>query len=72
MSGLLFLFVPMLSMVGIRKFNKIMVGPNGLEPSTSSVSRKRSNQTELRAYNVRILANTEDFQVVGYSKMARH
>jgi hypothetical protein len=26
-----------------------MVGPNGLEPSTSSVSRKRSNQTELRA-----------------------
>jgi hypothetical protein len=29
---------------------RIMVGPNGLEPSTSSVSRKRSNQTELRAY----------------------
>jgi hypothetical protein len=29
-----------------------MVGPNGLEPSTSSVSRKRSNQTELRAYKV--------------------
>ena len=29
-----------------------MVGPNGLEPSTSSVSRKRSNQTELRAYVV--------------------
>ena len=29
---------------------KDMVGPNGLEPSTSSVSRKRSNQTELRAY----------------------
>ena len=28
-----------------------MVGPNGLEPSTSSVSRKRSNQTELRAYS---------------------
>jgi hypothetical protein len=27
-----------------------MVDPNGLEPSTSSVSRKRSNQTELRAY----------------------
>ena len=27
-----------------------MVGPNGLEPSTSSVSRMRSNQTELRAY----------------------
>ena len=27
-----------------------LVGPNGLEPSTSSVSRKRSNQTELRAY----------------------
>src|ERR1700747_3918109 len=27
-----------------------MVGPNGLEPSTSSVSRKRSNQTELQAY----------------------
>src|SRR5437588_11850502 len=27
-----------------------MVGPNGLEPSTSSVSRKRSNQTELRAF----------------------
>ena len=31
--------------------DKEMVGPNGLEPSTSSVSRKRSNQTELRAYN---------------------
>jgi hypothetical protein len=30
-----------------------MVGPNGLEPSTSSVSRKRSNQTELRAYKER-------------------
>jgi DNA-binding winged helix-turn-helix (wHTH) protein len=29
---------------------KCLVGPNGLEPSTSSVSRKRSNQTELRAY----------------------
>jgi hypothetical protein len=27
-----------------------MVGPNGLEPSTSSVSRMRSNQSELRAY----------------------
>ena len=27
-----------------------MVGPGGLEPLTSSVSRKRSNQTELRAY----------------------
>ena len=33
------------------KLKKTMVGPNGLEPSTSSVSRKRSNQTELRAYN---------------------
>jgi hypothetical protein len=32
---------------------KCLVGPNGLEPSTSSVSRKRSNQTELRAYIVR-------------------
>src|SRR5438128_1281328 len=31
-------------------FKLRMVGPNGLEPSTSSVSRKRSNQTELRAY----------------------
>ena len=29
---------------------EFMVGPNGLEPSTSSVSRMRSNQTELRAY----------------------
>ena len=28
-----------------------MVGPNGLEPSTSSVSRKRSNRAELRAYS---------------------
>jgi hypothetical protein len=28
-----------------------MVGPNGFEPSTSSVSRKRSRPTELRAYN---------------------
>src|SRR5215467_13355557 len=37
------------------KLLKKMVGPNGLEPSTSSVSRKRSNQTELRAY--------EDFSV---------
>ncbi len=27
-----------------------MVGPNGFEPSTSSVSRKRSRPTELRAY----------------------
>jgi hypothetical protein len=26
-----------------------MVGPNGFEPSTSSVSRKRSRPTELRA-----------------------
>jgi hypothetical protein len=33
-----------------QKCLKRMVGPNGLEPSTSSVSRKRSNQTELRAY----------------------
>src|SRR5271169_3553491 len=32
------------------KKDEKMVGPNGLEPSTSSVSRKRSNQTELRAY----------------------
>jgi hypothetical protein len=32
-----------------------MVGPNGLEPSTSSVSRKRSNQTELRAYTRTVL-----------------
>ena len=30
-----------------------MVGPNGLEPSTSSVSRMRSNQSELRAYTLR-------------------
>jgi Phage integrase family len=29
---------------------KTMVGPNGFEPSTSSVSRKRSRPTELRAY----------------------
>jgi hypothetical protein len=28
----------------LRKLLKNMVGPNGLEPSTSSVSRKRSNQ----------------------------
>jgi hypothetical protein len=34
-----------------------MVGPNGLEPSTSSVSRKRSNQTELRAYSRRAAAS---------------
>src|SRR5580698_11189567 len=27
-----------------------MVGPNGFEPSTSSVSRKRSGPAELRAY----------------------
>ena len=27
----------------------MMVGPNGFEPSTSSVSRKRSRPTELRA-----------------------
>ncbi len=27
-----------------------MVGPNGFEPSTSSVSRKRSRPAELRAY----------------------
>ena len=33
-----------------------MVGPNGLEPSTSSVSRKRSNQTELRAYKSKFAA----------------
>jgi len=32
-----------------QKLGEKMVGPNGLEPSTSSVSRKRSNQTELRA-----------------------
>jgi hypothetical protein len=30
---------------------KRMVGPNGFEPSTSSVSRKRSRPTELRAYD---------------------
>ena len=28
-----------------------MVGPNGFEPSTSSVSRKRSGPAELRAYD---------------------
>ena len=32
------------------KLMKTMVGPNGFEPSTSSVSRKRSGPTELRAY----------------------
>jgi hypothetical protein len=46
-----------------------MVGPNGLEPSTSSVSRKRSNQTELRAYIrttvVSILRATSDSGNVG-------
>ncbi len=31
-------------LVGFRKLLKDMVGPNGLEPSTSSVSGKRSNQ----------------------------
>ncbi len=36
--------------IGTRKLLKTLVGPNGLEPSTSSVSRMRSNQTELRAY----------------------
>ena len=40
-----------------------MVGPNGLEPSTSSVSRKRSNQTELRAYSdLVILSGNEEEQ----------
>jgi hypothetical protein len=34
-----------------------MVGPNGLEPSTSSVSRNRSNQTELRAYMRMVVAS---------------
>ena len=33
----------------IREGQKEMVGPNGFEPSTSSVSRKRSRPTELRA-----------------------
>src|SRR5437016_3613737 len=46
-----------------------MVGPNGLEPSTSSVSRKRSNQTELRAYMrmavVSILTAADDSGNVG-------
>ena len=31
------------------KLMKRMVGPNGFEPSTSSVSRKRSRPAELRA-----------------------
>lgn len=39
-----------LTAIASSKLLKDMVGPNGLEPSTSSVSRKRSNQTELRAY----------------------
>src|SRR5215472_11528409 len=39
----------------LRNSLKRMVGPNGLEPSTSSVSRKRSNQTELRAYTIVLL-----------------
>src|SRR6266496_3290837 len=37
-----------------------MVGPNGLEPSTSSVSRKRSNQTELRAYKQTVVLHSTD------------
>ena len=41
-----------------------MVGPNGLEPSTSSVSRKRSNQTELRAYIFQGLAAVDAAGVV--------
>src|SRR5579884_4090190 len=32
------------------KLLKTMVGPNGLEPLTSTVSRQRSNRAELRAY----------------------
>jgi hypothetical protein len=35
---------------GASELPKFMVGPNGFEPSTSSVSRKRSRPTELRAY----------------------
>ena len=45
---------------GSGKFLKELVGPNGLEPSTSSVSRKRSNQTELRAYAIEILRRMRD------------
>jgi hypothetical protein len=49
----------------IAKTLRNMVGPNGLEPSTSSVSRKRSNQTELRAYRqtvvVSILMGARDY-----------
>ena len=41
-----------------------MVGPNGLEPSTSSVSRKRSNQTELRAYMERLRFNSTGWRVI--------
>jgi len=48
-----------------------VVGPNGLEPSTSSVSRKRSNQTELRAYRqtvvISILMAAADSGNVGRS-----
>jgi hypothetical protein len=51
-----------------------MVGPNGLEPSTSSVSRKRSNQTELRAYTrtavISILAGGALSGNAGLRKMA--
>jgi hypothetical protein len=41
-----------------------MVGPNGLEPSTSSVSRMRSNQTELRAYMDGCAFNSTGWRVI--------
>jgi hypothetical protein len=41
-----------------------MVGPNGFEPSTSSVSRKRSGPTELRAYTRTVLINSNGAQVI--------
>jgi hypothetical protein len=41
-----------------------MVGPNGLEPSTSSVSRMRSNQTELRAYIDGCVSNSTGWRVI--------
>jgi hypothetical protein len=41
-----------------------MVGPNGLEPSTSSVSRMRSNQTELRAYGDGCVFNSTGWRAI--------
>jgi hypothetical protein len=41
-----------------------MVGPNGFEPSTSSVSRKRSRPTELRAYTPTTVSHSNGQQAI--------